>query len=301
MREGVPEDMQVRDVFSQFMATLTGRDIAKSSNHHLTGFQAFVGPERRVSKLRPIDLDRYIARHPGWAESTRRTFANRVIAAINWAVKKGLIPRNPITGTPGFKRPGRFERRRGLIAEADQQKALAAAKPAFRAFLVALRESGARPSELRRARIEKCNLTGGYVLVPNKTDEQTGEAERVVYLSQAAKEAMIPCIGSRAEGLIFLTGSGKPWTHHNLEQHWHRLRKRLGIRGSLYQFRHGFASKAINESNVNPALVARLLGHSDLTMLLKHYLQEDPEALKRAIEQISGGEEGRSPPPAGTP
>jgi hypothetical protein len=67
------------------------------------------------------------------------------------------------------------------------------------------------------------------------------------------------------------------------------------VTGSLRWYRRTFASKAINQSNVNPALVATLLGHADLTMPLKHYLEADPEALRRAVADITGPRRGARP------
>ena len=52
--------------------------------------------------------------------------------------------------------------------------------------------------------------------------------------------------------------------------------------------RHTFASNAINgKGNVNPALVAKLLGHEDLTMLMRTYFLEDPKAMRKAVEEAT--------------
>ncbi|MCI0457183.1 MAG: hypothetical protein L0Z62_09415 [Gemmataceae bacterium] len=87
---------------------------------------------------------------------------------------------------------------------------------------------------------------------------------------------------------MFLTRRGKPWSFDALKKRWWRVQKRTGIKACLYQYRHAFASRAINETNANPAHVAALLGHTDLTMLLKHYLESDPAALHRALAAING-------------
>ena len=56
-----------------------------------------------------------------------------------------------------------------------------------------------------------------------------------------------------------------------------------------YAVRHTWASNAINNSDANPALVAKMLGHTDLTMLLRTYFHEDPEAMRRAVEEATRG------------
>ncbi len=141
--------------------------------------------------------------------------------------------------------------------------------------------------------------------MPNKTIKKTWQAERTITLAAGTVAFLKNLIGNRTSGHIFLTSRGRPWTQTNLKEYWKRTKRgckwREGVpvpKGvSLYTYRHTFLSRAINQANVNPALVAQLAGHTDLAMLLKHYLQEDPEALRRAVEQINGAA-NMSPPPA---
>lgn len=188
-----------------------------------------------------------------------------------------------------------------MVEPTLRQKLEEAANPALRAILIALRESGCRPGELRNARIERCFLDAGVMFVPNKTARATGEAERAIYLSDGLKELLRKLIGVRTEGFIFLTAHGKPWSYTNLEERWQVLKEKVPVpKGvTLYTYRRTFISTALNEKNVNPALVAQLVGHVGLDMLLKHYAQEDPEALKRAVQAVTKHESG--PPPGSTP
>jgi integrase len=292
MREGRPEDMQAGDLFAAFIRALTGEENQCTTRRQLAKFERFVGREMKVSALRPIKLTEFLQTKPHWSQSSVRTFVNRLHAALNWGVRQGLIAKNPISSTPGYRREGRFQRRKGVISDAHRTLAEENAAPEFRAILIGLRESGARPSELSRARVEKVFLQAGYMLVPNKTAHQTGEAERKIYLSPTMQQLLREQIGVREEGHVFRNRLGKPWNCHSLKKRWEALRKRTGIQGTLYQMRHTFASRAINQSNVNPALVAKLLGHTDLTMLLQHYLEEDPEALQKAVAAITGHQPG---------
>src|SRR5262249_51878312 len=80
---------------------------------------------------------------------------------------------------------------------------------ARRAILVSLRESGCRPAELRRARVERCFLAQNVLYVPNKTARKTGAPERKIYLSEEMKGLLKSLIGDRTEGFIFLTAKGQ--------------------------------------------------------------------------------------------
>src|SRR5262249_42341428 len=149
-----------------------------------------------------------------WSGSTRRSVVNRVLASINHAVKEGKLPKNPISSTAGYSRSqhGTHTKRKGVVPPDLRRRLEDAAIPALRNVLIGLRESGARPSELRRARVEKVSLEAGYMLVPNKTARKTGEPERKIYLSPELKELIKGLIGGRTEGFVFLTARGKQWS-----------------------------------------------------------------------------------------
>jgi integrase len=125
------------------------------------------------------------------------------------------------------------------------------------------------------------------MMVANKAANATDVKERAVYLSPALS-ALIAGL-HRGEGRVFLNTRGEPRKPHAVGAAVLVLRIKLDLpKGTVpYGFRHKFASRAINDADVNPALVARRLGHSDLGMLLKHYFRESPEAMLRAVEKMT--------------
>lgn len=294
---GRPKDMTAKALFDLFRP-LCDHEPKQSTRWCLNRFEAFVGPTRKVSTLIPADLTAFFKKNPQWGPSSQRTITNRVLAAINYGVREGLLDRNPISSTPGYRRHGYHTKRLGTVDPELGRQLEAAAIPALRAILVALRETGCRPSELRRAQLEKCDLVAGVLLVPNKTARSTGKDERAIYLSEEAKALVRGLIGDRTAGYVFLTQSGKPWTYTNLVERWQHLVTKVPVpKGvTLYTYRRTFISAAINDRNVNPALVAQLVGHVGLDMILKHYLQEDPDALRKAVAAITAG---KGNPPTG--
>lgn len=287
-REGSPADMQAGDLFSLYVASLPAEsENHKTSKRQLAAFESFIGKEKKVSSLIPHDLTKYLQTKPHWRPSSIRTTVNRIHAALNWGVREGLLSENPISSVKGYRREGRNERRRGVLSEADRQAADENSSPEFRAVLTALRETGARPSEICRAQIEKVFLEDDYMLVPNKTAHQTGEAERKIYLSPVMRELIAERIDGRTSGPVFVNSKGRPWTLHSLKKRWETLRAKTGIKGSLRSYRRTFISTAINSANVNPALVAQLAGHS-IDVMMKHYFESDPQAMLAAVAQITG-------------
>jgi integrase len=278
-----PTTVRLKNAFDLYLASLgectaDTRDVAQ---RHLASFLAFVG-NVQVQKLKPLVWTEYL-KTKSWSESTKRTALNKILAALNYAVDQGAITGHPFK----IKQKPRMERRMMVIRVEDQTIFEDAAYPALRAFLRGLRESGMRPSEVATARIEHCDLEKGILLVPNKVRKKTGEHYRPIFLSGSLKELIRELIGKRTEGNIWLNSFGKPWNPRTLPSLMRRLRIKAGANGTLYEYRHFYASNAINAGNVNPAHVARLLGHKDLRMVMQTYLHDDVDALRGAAEKAS--------------
>src|SRR5262249_51435272 len=90
-----------------------------------------------------------------WGPGSQRNFLQGVLAALNWAVKSRMIPNNPLDG---IEKPGAASRGAEALLgtnaeeiEATHQRILAGCRPHWRPFIQALKDTGARPSELGAA------------------------------------------------------------------------------------------------------------------------------------------------------
>ena len=239
----------------------------------------------RAADLRPYMLTEYLATKPHWKPNTVRYAITRILAALNYCEMEGYIVANPLRG---YKRPA-VERREVIVTDAEFDRLCAAAMPEFRDLLTCMRELGTRPKKLFTARVEHVDFAGGVLMVGNKVARQTGERQRPVFLTTKALEILKRRAGERGSGPLFLNKRGGEWNRHVAQQYIRRLRDRLGMgkHVSLYSLRHLWASNAINHGNVNPALVAIQAGWTDLKRLMKTYLHEDPEAMRKAVEQAA--------------
>lgn len=242
-------------------------------------------------KLTSDHLIRWMDSHPNWSSSTKRSHINSIMAAFNHCVRRRKIAENPLFG---LVKP-RWERRSKVISGEDQAVLLAAAKGPFRLILFALVETGARPSELCRANVSDYK-DGTIVLLEHKEDDRVDE--RIIYLTDAVKADAERLIGDRTKGPIWRNTYGNRWTPDSIYCRFKRLRKDLGLSEGVFPYstRHRFASDAINDANANPAVLAKLLGHADTSILMKHYYRENSEAARKAIEEIR--RKKPEPPPA---
>src|SRR5262249_32675165 len=91
----------------------------------------------------------------GWTAGSQRNCVQSLTAAMNWAVRSGLIPKNPLADME--KPPSISPRADALIGnnaeeiENNHQRVLQAAPKAYHPFIQALKDTGARPGELANA------------------------------------------------------------------------------------------------------------------------------------------------------
>lgn len=282
-----PKDMRLRQLCDAYVESLAHPKTRADTRYQLDLFARHMG-DVKVSQIRVHQVLAYLDGRKGWNSTSKATALERITSAINWAIGVQRLDKAYRLEVPKSLKPRR-QKRKHVIAEADQAKLEAAAYPPLRAVLKGLRLSGARPGELCGALIEHCDLKKGTLKVLNKTREQTGEDYRTLYLSAEMAEHLKGAIGKRKAGHVFLRGNGTPWTPKFLGHMIWKTRKRAGLPDTVvaYAVRHTWASRAINEGNVNPALVARAMGHADLTMLLRTYFKEDPEAMRKAVEEAT--------------
>jgi integrase len=274
----------VRDCLDYYLEHAAGFEPNTLRNREQT-FEKF-SSEAKVAKLPCTDLtidhlEAWVKTHSEWSQSTRRSHINAIMAAFNHCVKRKKIKENPIHG---IEKP-RWERRKEIISQDDQQTIYNASKGAFRAILTALHETGARPSELCRAQVEDYH-DGMIVLEEHKEDEHV--EKRTVHLPPQLRREVESLIGDRTAGPIWRNTRGEAWTPDTIYCRFKRLRVKLKLGEGVYPYsmRHRFASDAINDSDANPAVVAKLLGHSGMETLMKNYFRENPEAAQRALAEI---------------
>ena len=283
-RQEEPEDRTLRFCVDEYLRSLDGcvEKTMYRARYFLGLFLAAVG-DVKVSKLKKHHLTDAVKGKP-WKPNTIHAFYTRVEACLNYCEREDWIPKNPFRGKVQKPTP---ERREEIMSAEDRQRVIDAAAEPFKSALLYLTGTGCRPIELRFARVEKCDLDKGVIMVRNKTRRKTGVQERPVFLSTAMIDLCRQVIGARKEGWLFRNKFGGQWTQTAFEHRFQKLCAKLAITkgAQLYSFRHGWGSVAINEKGMNPALVAIQMGHTDLRQLMKTYLHADTEAMRRALDK----------------
>lgn len=238
----------------------------------------------RVRELKPFHVTRWLEKQSTWGTETHRGAIAAVKRMFNWAVEEGLLERNPLAKV---RKPS--AKRREILITDDQHARMMLANDsgredqervaAFRAVMIALKHSGARPGMVASVQVE--NVSPGvdaWIMAQHKTRKKTGKP-LIIYLSPCLQTLTRIAMAARKSGPLFLNSLGNAWTSNAIRCRMKGLREKLKLPAGTvaYSYRHTFTTNAIlNGTNI--ASVAELLGHSDLKMLARHYAHLDKSA-----------------------
>jgi integrase len=292
--------MLLSQVISQFVAFMQGHNRPGTIGYytrHLDRFLAQVG-NVEVSELRKHHL-------LTWGKTWHAMQA--VQRLFTWAhADAELIDRNPFKG---MKRP-RLGGRRRVLSRLEQVKMLRGSSPEFRAYLLALRETIARPQEIKCVRWEDLRFEGenlGLVdaLVSGKAFFEIWEYKsrelrsdpdtpRVILVNARLGRllARLAAGVGQPAGLVFNNGQGRQWTSNAIRLRVRRLCRRLRLvadaRGEpivAYTFRHTAATSACARG-IPDRILAEIMGHTT-TRTTARYQHPSRGHLRDAMKRLS--------------
>jgi integrase len=242
-----------------------------------------------------------------WTDGSVRNACTSISAAYNWAVKAGLITRNPLKGLemPAPRSRGRYALLGDTPAEREEahRKIVDACTPALREVVVLLHATGCRPGEAINATAKDFDSKIGAI-VYHADDKRLADEfrhktagkgkDRVIILSGDALEMVKGLVKMRPRGQLFRTSKGRRlhkhlersgWSLHTLEAQFVEIRKRIGMpKLTPYSYRHTFATGWLEQGR-SVEILAELMGNSP-AVIRKHYshLLSDKDNLRRQME-----------------
>lgn len=252
-------------------------------------FEHHVGQRMKASQVRPGHVEEWLAVRYVDAGPTFKNGGVRALSrAFNWARKQGYIDRNPITDV---ERPAYQPREIYYDAEQWQQILAAIKSPEFLDLVTFMRKTGCRPQEARA--VEARHFQRSSKCIEFERAESKGKKHRrVVPLGKSALQIVQRLALKSPTGPIFRNPKGEPWTKAAVNHLTGQISKQVGFAFCLYGVRHTFATDAL-ESGVDPITLATLMGHKDVSMLMKVYqhLKLRGKHLRDALDKINGEED----------
>lgn len=244
----------------------------------------------RIDEITQQEISKWLAEKrlnysPATVEKMRVTLGRSFELARQWNVPGAEI--NPVRAVPRFRFDNARER---YLSKAEAQRLLTACKaspnPQLWAIVSLLLYTGARRTELLKAKWEHVNLDQRFWLIP---DSKTGRARRVP-LSGPAIDVI--------NGLVAIPGC--PWLlpnpdtklpYNTIKRAWTTARDEAKLPGlRLHDLRHSAASFMAN-GGVDLFTVGRILGHADHQSTMRYsHLANDTlmAAVETSAAQIGG-------------
>jgi integrase len=249
-----------------------------------------------------------------WGPGSQRNCLQSLNAAFNWAVRSGLIPKNPLIGIEMPTATSRGEDALvGNTAEeidANHQRILAASKPWLKPFIQALKDTGARPGEIAAASAEHFKADADAFVFRKATRARSEKfqhktagkgKERVIFLTGETLETVRELVQKHPTGPLFRRKVDRGFHKTCIVMAFQKLQRKLGMPHlTAYSYRHTFATEML-KAGMDVETLAELMGNTP-TVIRMHYshLLADKVSLRGKLERfmvLAGGKQ--TPTPSG--
>jgi integrase len=231
-----------------------------------------------------------------WGASNIASFFEAANAVFNWAVRSNLIPKNPLVGM------GRLEARsrsRDCLVSPEQHKAILQTlrSPAMRNLVIALENTGARPSELINATAKDWDDEAKAIVYYGDDRRRQDDfrhktarhkKDRFIHFTGEALDMVRRLVKERPTGVLFPSSRGTPYGEKSVQSCFEAFRDRVGMpKLTAYSYRHTMATNWLLAGK-SIDILAELLGNTP-AIIRKHYahLCSNRKALRQQLEEFA--------------
>jgi integrase/recombinase XerD len=245
----------------------------------LDSFKQSIGQRLTVFDLRAYHVSTWIdTRYPKASDNYKNNLLRGVQRCFNWAIKQGYLERSPVQH---IEKPQQTPRE--TFIDTSQWRVLQKRlhDQDFRDLLTILWETGCRPIEART--VEDKHLHGNRAVF-ERLNSKGKRIQRTVYFNDKAMRIINRLRKKYKTGPLLRNSQGNPWTKDAIKCRFQRLELPFDV--SAYDFRHGFATRAIESGKLSDLEIALLMGHRDTRMLATVYQHVDQKHLQKALRKL---------------
>ena len=214
-----------------------------------------------VQQLKPFHVQEWVDAKVTWSGGMKRGALIAVQRAFNWAVKSGYLDRSRVAH---LEKPPAGKRESVITPELYQRILASYGESAFCDLVTLAWETGALPQELLGLEARHVDLERERLAFP-QAEAKGKRRMRIIHLNRIALEVVHRLVAEHAEGKLLRNEDGKPWTRFAVNCRFCRLRRKVGRKICLYEFRHSFCHRAL-KNGVDAVTVGNLMGHRDAAM-----------------------------------
>jgi len=209
---------------------------------------------------------------PAWVNQHLRTLRRLLGKAAEWGT---------IASAPRIKLV-KEQGRELTIGPESEAKLLAVGKQPMKDVLVVVQDTGMRPEEAFRIRIENIDWIRFVIFNPHG---KTRASRRYVPISRRMFDLLTLRCAGRKEGWLFPSKRSADGHLTTVAKQFREARREAGLPESLvlYCARHTFGT-AVYESTGNLAMVMKVMGHTDARTAM-HYQHPALDPIRDAIDQ----------------
>jgi integrase len=235
----------------------------------------------RSTSLMGMNLDRITAEEldslalagsPSYVNQALRTLRRLLGKAVEWKV---------IAAAPAVKLMEEVGREL-TIDPKTETKLLAVAKQPTKDVLIMIQDTGMRPEEVFRIRIENINWTRRLIFNPSG---KTRAARRHVPISERMLDLLMVRCAGKQEGWLFPSPRSNSGHLITVAKQFREARRKASLPTTLvlYCARHTFGTAAY-EATGNLARVMNIMGHTDVRTAMR-YQHPALDSVREAIDQ----------------
>ena len=257
----------------------------------LTIMQGYIGPARPIADIQPAHVIEFFQNriyNQNYAPATIQKHTKTVKTFFNWCVRVDLLVKSPALAVRGRKLPGNVSREKAMT-DAELAAIIEAVrwdKPRDFALILFLADTGCRRGGA--AGLQLKDIDWGKL---RATVTEKGEKSRPVAFSALCALALQRWLANRQahykiKGPYVFSTDGSPMKAENVSLIIRRAAAAAGVRVlSSHSLRHRKGHQ-LADSRIAPSIAATLLGHSDVTITLKHYYPADWESAEAAAREL---------------
>lgn len=218
---------------------------------------------------------------------SRYTYISTIASFYDWAVDEELLAQSP---TRRIRRPRTGRALPRPAGDGDLERALAAATPRMRAWLMLGAYQGLRCREISLLQVDDLMLTRRPPLLV--VSHGKGGRERVLPLNPQV-EAALRTYGLPRSGYIFTSDGTRPLVAESVSNTICRYLRDLGIDATAHQLRHWFGSTVYQRTR-DLRMTQELMGHA-FPSTTAIYAAWDTEAAGDVVRSLGATPEDTPP------